>query len=196
MPLPEDIFRNLPDLRTGRLLLRQVRVEDAADMFEYASDPEVARLVPWDMARSVTDTRMHIGSMVEAYRAGRVMPWGIVELATGKLIGNCGYYWWMVNHARAELGYVLARGYWNQGIMTEACRAVFQFGFRVMRLHRLEARCLLDNPASERVMRKLGMTFEGIQREALFAAGKYHNLKMFAILSPEYYQLNPAPDEL
>jgi ribosomal-protein-alanine N-acetyltransferase len=183
--LSESIFRDLPELRTERLLLRKFTLDDAADMFEIASDPEVARLVPWDMARSINDTRQSLQSMVDSYRAGRVMPWAVVLVNTGKLIGSCGYYWWMVNHDRAEMGYVLARPYWNQGLMTEAGQAVIRFGFRVMGLHRVEARCLLDNSASEKVLLKLGMTFEGIQREALYAAGKYHTLKVFALLNPD-----------
>ncbi len=83
--------------------------------------------------------------------------------AHAKIIGTCGFLYWLPNHARAELAYAIGREYWNQGLTTEGARAVAEFGFRTMNLNRIEARCEIPNIGSARVMEKLGMTFEGTE---------------------------------
>ncbi len=68
----------------------------------------------------------------------------------------------------------------------EAVRAMIRFGFEMMNLNRVEARCIAENIASARVMEKAGMTFEGILREHMFVKGKYQDLKMYSILRKEW----------
>ena len=60
------------------------------------------------------------------------------------------------------------------------------FGFRTMELNRIEARCKIENIASARVMEEVGMRFEGILRQHMFAKGTYHDLKIYSILKEEW----------
>ena len=89
-------------------------------------------------------------------------------------------------HARAELGYVLSRKLWGRGLMPEAVRAVVRFGFGRMELNRIEARCIIENAASARVMEKAGMTCEGTLREREFIKGAYRDMRLYSILRREY----------
>ena len=89
-------------------------------------------------------------------------------------------------HARAEVGYVLSRGYWGRGIMTEAVRAVIHFGFEELHLNRIESRCIAENMASARVMEKAGMVYEGTLRGREFIKGYYRDMKVYAIRRKEY----------
>lgn len=182
----ESVFSNLPALETDRLVLRRLTLEDASDVFAYARDPEVARYTTWEAHRSLDESLRFLKRVLDRYAAGEVAPWGVVHKADDRVIGTCGFAQWRREHARAELAYALARPYWNQGLATEAVRAVVAFGFRTMELNRIEARCEISNVASARVMEKAGMTFEGILRQHMYAKGAYRDLKMYAILREEW----------
>lgn len=181
----KDVFGDLPELETPRLLLRKLRLGDAADMFEYASDPEVAREVTWDAHRSVEDSRGFIAMVLKKYAAGEVSEWGLELKENGKLVGTCGFVWWKPDHAKAEIGYALARACWGRGLMPEAVRAVIDFAFDKMALRRLEARCNDSNPGSEKVMLKCGMQYEGLLRAAMYEKGGFKNLKLYSLLDSD-----------
>lgn len=182
----EDIFRDIPTLETGRIILRPMRMDDADDIFAYASDPEVAKHVVWDTHASIEDSKSFLGSVLEQYNNGMVSSWGIEERASGKLIGTCGFVYWNITHARAEIGYALGRAYWGRGYMTEAAGQITAFGFESMKLNRLEARCEVANVGSAKVMQKIGMSYEGILRQQIFVKGHYQDLMMYSILRSEW----------
>ena len=182
-----DVFGDLPEIKTERLLLRKMNMDDAEDVFDYASDPEVARYVIWDAHRSIKDSESFLDLVVEGYRNGELGSWGMVDRESGKLIGTCGYDGsWFPAHARAEIGYAISRQYWGRGLMPEAVTALLEFGFSRMELNRIVARCFPENIASERVMQKVGMTYEGTLREHLFLKDAYQSLKVYSILRSEY----------
>lgn len=103
----------------------------------------------------------------------------------GLFIGFIGFE---INHwaNSAELGYWLGKPYWNRGYATEAARAMVEYGFEELELNRIQARHMEHNPASGRVMEKIGMKYEGTLRQATYRFGEYHDLLMYAILRSEY----------
>ncbi|WP_018755078.1 GNAT family N-acetyltransferase [Paenibacillus terrigena] len=181
----EELFRNLPRLETERLILRKMRRSDARDLFAYASNAEMTRYTMWNTHRTLRDSELFLDAIEQRYREGQVTNWGIEYKPNGKFIGTCGFVNWAPEHQRAEIGYALSEEYWNQGIMSEAARAVLQFGFQKMDLNRLEARCNLENMGSERVMQKIGMIYEGVIREQLFIQGRFESVKLYSILRNE-----------
>jgi ribosomal-protein-alanine N-acetyltransferase len=185
----KQVFKDLPRLETSRLVLRKMTMHDVHDLFEYASEPEVTKFVTWDCHRNVSDSKHFLNVVLEKYKEHDVSPWGLVLKENNKLIGTGGYAWWMPEHYRAEFGYALSMKYWNLGLMTEAVKEIMRFGFEKMELNRIEARCKTDNLASEKVMQKCGMKFEGIMREQMFVKDEYQDLKMYSILRKEYEAL-------
>jgi [ribosomal protein S5]-alanine N-acetyltransferase len=183
---PENLFKNLPYLETERLKLRKLTARDAGDVFEYASVTEVSLYVSWMPHRTIADTKSFLKHVLFQYEKGIPSSWGIVLKETGKLIGTIGFHWWSTEHSKAELGYVISDKYWNQGYTTEALRKILQFGFEIMQLERIEARCFTENAASERVMQKCGMKLEGILRSSLFIKGGFRDFKLYSILKTEY----------
>lgn len=182
----EDIFGALPVLRTERLLLRKAEERDVDNLFESASDPQVARYTSWEPHTSPDVSRAVIGRWLQRYHSGQVAPWAVEVAADGKFIGTCGFLSWSIPHARAEIGFAISRKYWNQGLTTEAVREVLRFGFTAMRLNRIEATCEPANTASARVLDKVGMTYEGTLREHVFDKGTFHDLQMYALLKREW----------
>jgi len=189
------VFGDLPVLETQRLLLRRLTMGDVPDVFAYASDPEVARFVTWEAHQTIDDSRRFLEWVAEQYVTFQVAPWGVVHKGDRKIIGTCGYMWWRPRHARAEIAYAIGRPYWNQELTTEAVREVIRFGFDRMSLNRIEARCMVEHPASERVMQKVGMAFEGILREQMFVKGRYDDLKLYSVLRKEYEAAQAATAE-
>lgn len=175
-------FRNLPTLETARLRLRRMRPADAEAMHAYASDPEVARYMLWGPHQSLRDSENFLRFVEERYAGGDPAGWGIEERETGRFIGTCGIQAWRPEHARAELGYVLARERWGRGLMTEAVVAVVVFGFDRVGFNRIEARCLEGNAASARVLEKVGMTYEGTARASHLVEGSFRDLHHYAML--------------
>lgn len=155
-PIPAaDYFASLPRLTTDRLLLRPLTMRDAADMFAYSRDPEVARHVLWDAHKSMADTRGCLRYIISQYHSGAPSSWGIVLRETNRVVGTIGFMSYNDADSVVELGYSLARSCWNGGLMTEALAAVLRECFTVLRLHRVEAMHECDNPASGRVMEKM-----------------------------------------
>jgi len=186
--MSEGIFENFPTLETERLVLRNLTEEDAEQIFQYASDQDVARYVTWDVHQTMNDTYNFIRFALSRYEERKVAPWGIVYKDEGKVIGTIDFVYWNTDHKRAEIGYVLAKAYWGKGIMTEAASKVLEYGFNEMGLERIEARCLVENIGSERVMQKIGMTYEGTLRNCMYVKGNFRTLKVYSILRNEYFE--------
>lgn len=193
---PYQIFQNIPQLETDRLILRRLAVSDAPDLFEVASQPEVTRYITWEFHRNQDDTRRFIQMVFDWYERQEVLYWGVVRKSDAKLIGTCGIFEWVVRDSRAELSYTLGRPYWGQGYATEIAGRLLRFGFETLQLNRLEGRCLAENTASAHVLEKSGLTLDGILRQQLFLKGFYHDLKVYALLRQEWHNqtnLNPEP---
>jgi ribosomal-protein-alanine N-acetyltransferase len=185
MVLPADFRFEIPRLETARLVLRPLTMDDADQVFAYASDPEVASWTTWEAHRTLDDSRDYLGRVMSWYDDGFGGPWGLVLKSTGQLIGTCGMAL-TPQHARAELGYAIGRAWWGQGLMTEAVVEAIRYGFEELGLNRIEARCLTYNIGSARVMEKAGMTYEGTIREQVFYKGSFDDLKIYSILRREW----------
>ncbi|MGE7760081.1 GNAT family N-acetyltransferase [Peribacillus sp. NPDC097895] len=178
----KEIYGRLPTIESERLVMRKVTMNDAEGMFAYASNRKVSRFVTWEAHRSLCDTKDFIQFVLQSYEDQKIAPWGIQHKESGKLIGTIDFVSWQVNHHSAEIGYVLAPEYWGSGLMTEAAKTIIAFGFENMNLVRIQARCFVENLASERVMQKAGMSFEGIIRKGMFVKGKHEDLKLYSII--------------
>ena len=116
-----------------------------------------------------------ISSRLPAYTAGTTVSFVLTLKDDGRLIGGMGLAASpRFNHA--EIGYWIAQPAWNQGYATEAARAVVQFGFETWGLHKIVGTHLRRNPASGRVMEKVGFQFEGILRDHTIKWDRYEDL--------------------
>ncbi|GHI00674.1 GNAT family N-acetyltransferase [Neobacillus kokaensis] len=182
----EQINSNLPTLETERLILRKITLGDVDDLYEYCSNEEVSKYVTWDKHKWPSDTKKFVNFVLQQYENKKVAPWGIEYKETGKLLGTIDFVWWRPEHNSAEIGYCLAKDYWGRGITSEAAKELIKFGFEKMDLIRIQARCFTENIGSQRVMEKAGMSFEGINRKAMFIKGKHRDLKIYSILKEEF----------
>lgn len=194
-------------IETERLWLRPYRPSDAPFIQKLAGEREVAKTLsnvphPYEdgMAEAWIDMALealaqarslHLaialkkefsGDYAEGHAGGQSEPGAAGD---DLFIGSIGLeisFW----SNSAEIGYWLGLPYWNKGYMTEAARAMLTYGFETLGLNRIEARHMTNNPASGRVMQKIGMTYEGTARQATQRFGEYHDLALYSILRSEY----------
>jgi len=177
---------SMPTLETDRLILRRMTMQDARDVFEYSRDPDVARHVLWSAQKELSEAKEYCRYMMKRYRNDEPSSWGIIDKATGRLVGTIGFMAYSEENNSAEVGYSLAKWLWNGGYMTEALARVIEYAFEAMDLNRIEAQHELQNPSSGRVMEKCGMRKEGVLRQRLYNKGKYVDVALYAILKEDY----------
>jgi [ribosomal protein S5]-alanine N-acetyltransferase len=182
----KNILKRLPILETERLILRKINKEDIQDIFTYGSNPKVSQRVSWDTHRSKEDTEKFIEFVLDGYSQNGKALWGMEMKSTGKLVGTIDFVTINPKHKNGEIGYVLSEDVWGNGLTTEATKKIVEFGFTELGLVRIQARCFVENIGSQRVMEKVGMSFEGIMRKGMFAKGKYQDLKLYSILKGEF----------
>lgn len=141
------------EIRTSRLLLRKIKVEDYMDMYRYTSKEEVARYVTWTVHKNSDETKAICQMWVDQYKDDYKYHWAIVFDNT--VIGNIEII--KIIDTTAFLGWQLDSEYWNKGIMTEAAIAVRDYMFDEVGIESLNAAFILKNIGSGRVMQKIGM---------------------------------------
>jgi RimJ/RimL family protein N-acetyltransferase len=179
-------FTERPALETARLILRPFHMDDAGDVQRLAGDRDVAHntmLVPHPYEDG--EAERWIGTHQEVYESGQGVTFGIERREDGALLGSIGLTIFE-KHRSAELGYWLGKPYWNNGYTTEAARAVLQYGFQQRNLHRIHAKHYARNPASGRVLQKIGMQPEGVLREHILKWGVFEDVTLYGILASEF----------
>ena len=179
---------DLPRIETKRFILRKFTENDIDDLYEYASDNEVTKFLSWDTYKSVDIAVDYIENILLKYSKNEIAPWGIEWKENSKLIGSIDFVYYDRKNFSAEIGYVLNKNYWNKGIMTEALNEIIKFGFDKMDLIRIETRLDPMNVASERVMQKNGLKYEGTLRKKEFLKNKFIDVKYYSILKDEYFK--------
>ena len=173
-------------IKTKRLLLRDLVPGDWQEAYQWGSDPKVVRFMPWG-PNSRAQTKSYIRRV---QRLGRQRPrtkfeLGVVLRAEDRLIGGCGIRIQNRVLREGDLGYVFHRSYWGKGYATEATKAIIDFGFSKLKMHRIWATCDLGNKASARVLEKAGMKREGTLRKHLFQKGAWRDSHLYAILETD-----------
>lgn len=178
-----------PDLATERLLLRPFTLADASRVQRLAGDRAIAQYtlnIPHPYEHGMAEE--WISSHPEAFLAGRSATFAITLASERLLIGAISLAF-SERHQRAEMGYWVGVPYWGRGYCTEAARAVLRYGFVDRDLHKIVASHLSQNPASGRVMQKIGMRQEGYLREQVYQWGEFADLVLCGILRTEWEAL-------
>jgi RimJ/RimL family protein N-acetyltransferase len=147
-------------LETPRLRLRPPVLDDAAAIFtKYAHDREVTKYLMWRPHQNLEETKDFLRRCLAVWEHGPAFPWVITRKEDHQLLGMIEI---RLEGFKAEVGYVLAKPYWNQGYITEAVQAMVDWALKQKEIYRVAAFCDVENLASARVMEKVGMQKEGV----------------------------------
>lgn len=176
------------ELHTDRLLLREFVTADWPAVLAYQRDPRYLRYYEWT-DRTPGDAQRFVQMFLDQQeeQPRRKFQLAIVLKDTQHLIGNCGIRKASVEAREADIGYELSPEQWGHGYATEAARAVVEFGFAELKVHRIWSWCIADNVASAHVLEKLGLKLEGRLREKEYFKGRWWDTLLYAILKDEWH---------
>jgi ribosomal-protein-alanine N-acetyltransferase len=178
-------MHTLPTLTTNRLVLRPFKLSDAPEVQCLAGDRDVASTtlrIPHPYKDGLAEE--WIGTHAEEFAKREGISLAVVLREGGTLVGAVGLEI-CKDHSRAELGYWIGKPYWGQGYATEAAKALVDYGFQVICLNRVFAHHLVRNPASGRVMLKIGMRHEGMLRQHTKRWEAFEDVYVYGVLKNE-----------
>ena len=179
-----------PDFRisTLRLILRPMVLADETDLFQYQSDPDVVRYIPWpERTREQVHTALVNALGVNKLESeGDYALLGIVLPSENKVIGQMALMYSSNQNQAAEFGYVLNPAYGGHGYATEASKAVVDYLFGTEKFHRVFAKLDPRNSSSEELLKRLGFRKEAHLKEEELFKGEWVDTLIYGILEPEW----------
>ncbi|MCC6818970.1 MAG: GNAT family N-acetyltransferase [Bacteroidia bacterium] len=174
---------NITSIETNRLILRGITEKDVDEIFILRSDSDMMQFIPRPKCKDKTDALALIRIIQMGIQKRESVNWGITLKGENKLIGTIGFVRMQLEHHKAEIGYMLHKDYYRQGIMQEALDCIIKHGFETMSLHRIEAVIDPENIASEKLLIKSGFVKEGHFKENFLFENKYLDSVYYALLN-------------
>lgn len=169
------------EISTERFLLRSIDEKDKNYIFQGLSNPEVTKYygVHFD---SLESTEIQMKFYADLVKEGTGQWFAICSLNNNQFFGAVGLNNLNAIHQKAEIGFWLLPEFWGQGILQEAVPAICDFGFKELKLHRIEAFVETKNINSIRAMKRLNFIHEGTMIDCEFKNGEYISLDIYAKL--------------
>ena len=179
-----------PSIETSRLRLRELANDDAPVLLSIRGNAHAMRYFGSDPLRELPEAQ----KLIEKYASWRALPnpgvgWGLEEKDTGCLIGVCGLFAWNREWRKCATGYELHVDAQGKGLMREALRAAYSWGFSEMGLNRIEAQVHPENTPSLRLIEAMGFRREGTLREIAYWGGVFHDLLQLSLLLRDWVPL-------
>lgn len=175
--------------KSKRLSLIPLSLEHIPGLFKVYNDEMVTHFVPINRHHKWWETENLIKYYLMLVNMQNALVFTIWNHEDHSIIGNAGIYEIDKDNKKGSLGAVIHSKYWNKGYVTEACQKLLEIGFKELKLIRIEGSCAEENSASEKLMKKIGMTYEGTLRSNLVIKGESTNIKVYSILQKEFYPL-------
>lgn len=177
-------------IETERLILRLMQVEEADALLDFevrnrdVIEPVSGTRLP--EFYTLSSRRRAIEFAQSAYANQEMIRFGIYLKDYGSLIGiiSLNDILWSPVLLCANLGYSIDRAFQNHGYASEAVKAMVDYAFRKLHLHRIEAGARPSNLASQRVLEKNGFVKEGLARKNVQIQGKWEDHISYGLLNP------------
>lgn len=169
-----------------RLVLRKFHPNDNASMRKnWISNPNIQKMYSEPTYTTVTEVAEVIAKFEEGYRRGNYYRWAISLKGEEDCIGQIAYFLIDEKNHWAEIEYCIGEAFQNKGYMTEAVKAIIEFGFDEISLHKVQVCHKSNNIPSRRVIEKSGFVYEGALRDYFFMDGEYVDRVYYSMLETE-----------
>ena len=185
-------FSSFPVLTTERLRLRAIRHDDAEAIVAIFGSEEAMRFLSHPLVDTLEKAVELINRFNAPFQNGTGLNWGITLHGDDRMIGMCGTDDWNRTDRHVDIGYSLRPSHWGHGYATEAARALVDWCFDQLAVHRIQADCTDGNSASEHVLLKCGFKVEGIWRESCWEHERFVDIKQFGLLRREHQPRNQS----
>lgn len=182
-----DINLNpFPVIQTERLILRQMELADADNLFLLRKEKKVMQYIAKPLATSIMDAIDLINLINQRIETNAGINWAITLKDENKLVGSVSLHKIDKEHHRAELGYMLSPHLWNKRITSEAVNAVINYGFDKLNLHSIEALIDPDNIASAKILKSFGFKKEAYFKQNYFFNEKFLDTEVYSLLKSDW----------
>ena len=182
-----DLFGDrMPTLDAERVRLRHPRPTDADAVFAIFGDDRAMRYWSHEAFERRDEAEQYLRDIDKGFADRSFCQWAITKRDHDELIGTVTLTGWDARNRRMELGYMLSPAHWGKGYATEAVRAVLTFAFEEMNVHRVEAELDPRNPASARLLERLGFREEGLLRERWWVYGEWCDSALYGLLRADF----------
>ena len=171
-------------LETERLILRPFQEADAADLYEYAKDPQVGPSAGWPPHQSLEESREIIATVFSAPNT-----FAVVDKLSGKVIGSAGFvgrHQTLLPGPDDEIGYALSPEYWGRGLMPEAVKELLRYGFEELGLCSIWCNHWDQNQKSRRVIEKCGFRYRFTEKTWEELVGEERRVCFYALTKEEW----------
>jgi [ribosomal protein S5]-alanine N-acetyltransferase len=175
-------FTPFPVLETHRLSLRRIEQSDVNEIFFLRSDAKVLEYLDRPPTKTLEEASAFIEMLHKFEHDNESIIWAITLLGEKQLIGTICFWNIKKEHHRAEIGYVLHPQYQSKGIMHEALAVVLDYGYKIMKLHSVEANVNPANLPSARLLERNKFGREGYFKENYYYNGKYFDSAIYSLL--------------
>lgn len=182
MAINKNIFERFPVLKTARLVLRDIRPEDAAPIFEMRSNSRVNRFIPRQQMNSLNAALHLVARSREAYQNQQAIGWSACLYDRPEIIGTCGFNHIDFENLRAEIGGELDLKYWGRKLPLEAVEAILHFGLETMNLHTIEAKVAPGNRSAIYLLEQLGFKKEAHFKDRIYFNGAFSDMAVYTLL--------------
>jgi [ribosomal protein S5]-alanine N-acetyltransferase len=180
-PLNTAVFDTFPRINTPRLLLREIQLPDAEQIFAMRADGRVNQFIARNNMQNPQDAAALTTRTIEAYQQRKGIGWAGQLLDSDTIIGTCGFNSIDFDNRRAEIGGEMSAEYWKQGLALEAVLAIIRFGFDTMHLHAITARISPHNRAAIAVVEKIGFKKEAHFVDSIFFDGQFQDSTVYTL---------------
>ena len=176
----------LPTVDADRVRLRWLTEADVPALFDIFSDPEVTRYWSFPALADREAAAALLAEIHDYFRQGTLYQWGVALQDSDLVVGTCTLASIDLQNRRAEIGFALHRGYWKQGLISEALVALLHHAFEDLKLHRIEADVDPRNAASLRLLERFGFEREGYLRERWIVDGEVTDTVFYGLLESDW----------
>ena len=175
----EDVFAQFPVLKSQRLCLREVRMEDAAQIFDMRANGRINTFIARENMAQIQDATNLIEKCQGAFQEKKGIAWAGVLRDNASIIGTCGFNSIDIPNLHAEIGGEMATAYWGKGIAQEAVQMILNFGIEVMGLHTIEAKVAPKNRGAIAVLEGLGFEKEAHFKDRMLFQGEFWDMAVY-----------------
>jgi [ribosomal protein S5]-alanine N-acetyltransferase len=177
---------SMPVLTGPRVRLRAPREDDGDAVFALFSEEATMRFWSRPPMRRRHEADSLITSILEGFERRQILNWVIADRADDGVIGSCTLYDIQVPHLRGAIGYALRADRCGQGLATESVSLALRWGFGRLGLNRIEADTHPENAASQRLLERMGFSFEGRLRQRFATTDEMQDSSIYGLLAEEW----------
>lgn len=183
MKLELKYFKEFPELRSDRLFLRKLTIEDAKSILEIRTTERVNQFIFRPPTDTLDKSIQLINKTLKAYSSMNGIAWAGVLRDNKEIIGTCGFNSIDILNRRAEIGGEMSIDYWGKGIAQEAFKMIIEFAFNKLNLHTIEAKVLYGNRSAIRILEDFGFEKEAHFKERVIYKNEFYDMLVYTLFS-------------